>query len=120
MADKIEFENVTSQSLRAELGARLARQRLARNVTQQALAETAGIGLRTLRRIEAGEPSSVDSVLRIALALGLADGLMSGIPEQAIRPIERVDSRRGERRRARPPKTREPEEPWMWSEERSD
>ena len=31
--------------------------RLARNVTQAALAEDAGIGLRTLRRLEAGEPA---------------------------------------------------------------
>ncbi len=118
MADRAAHSGPTSQSLRGELGARLARHRLARNVTQQALAESAGIGLRTLRRVEAGEPSGVDSVLRIALALGLADGLMSGIPEQEVRPIERVDSRGRERRRARVPKTRIPEEPWSWSEER--
>lgn len=120
MADKLVATDLTSQSLRAELGARLARQRLARNVTQQALAEAAGVGLRTLRRIEAGESSGLDSFLRIATALGLADALMSGIPEQVIRPIERVDSRRGERRRARPPKTRKPEAPWTWSEEHID
>ncbi len=120
MADRVTHGGPTSGSLRAELGARLARHRLARNVTQQALAESAGIGLRTLRRVEAGESSSVDSVLRIALALGLADGLMSGIPEQDVRPIERVDSRGRERRRARAPKIRMPEEPWSWSEERND
>ena len=120
MADIINNSGLTSRLLRLELGARLARHRLARNVTQQALAESAGIGLRTLRRVEAGEPSSVDSVLRVALALGLADGLLSGIPEQEVRPIERVDSRGRERRRARAPKTRMPEEPWSWSEERND
>ena len=120
MADNIVNDDMTSQSLRAELGARLARQRLARNVTQKALAEAAGIGLRTLRRIEAGESSSLDSFLRAATALGLADAVMSGIPEQAIRPIERVESRRGERRRARPAKARKPEAPWAWSDERGD
>ena len=122
MADKGKYGDQTSRSLRADLGARLARHRLARNITQQALAASAGIGLRTLRRVEAGEPSSLDSVLRIALALGLADRLMSGIPEQEVRPIERVDSRgRGrERRRARAPGIRMPEEPWSWSEERDD
>ena len=88
VADYFETRGQTSQSLRAELGARLARQRLARNVTQEALAATAGIGLRTLRRIEAGESSSLDSFLRIAMALGLANALVNGIPEQAIRPIE--------------------------------
>ena len=120
MADRVAHGGTTSRSLRAELGARLARHRLARNVTQQVLAESAGIGLRTLRRIEAGEPSSVDSVLRVVLTLGLAEGLLSGIPDQEVRPIERVDSRGRERRRARAPKRRMPEEPWSWSEEPDD
>ena len=116
MAANLTQGNVTSHSLRVELGARLARQRLARNVTQAALAKDAGIGLRTLRRVEAGEPSSLDSVLRIAISLGLAEGLMSGIPEQVIRPIERVESRGRERQRARPPKSGAQEKPWSWSE----
>lgn len=94
----------------------MARQRLARNLTQKALAATAGIGLRTLRRVETGEPSSLDSVLRIAIALGLADGLMRGIPEQEIRPIERVDFQGRERRRARPRNSRTREESWSWSD----
>ena len=109
-------EAATSRALRAEFGRRLARQRLARNVTQATLAESAGVGLRTLRRIEAGEPSGFDSVLRIVIALGLADALISGVPEHAIRPIERVDSPRGERQRARPRKTSEASERWSWSE----
>lgn len=116
MADSVFQPDVTSHSLRAELGARLARQRLARNVTQEALAANAGIGLRTLRRVEAGEPSSLDSVLRIAIALGLAEGLMSGIPEQEIRPIERVESRGRERRRARPSQSQGRQESWSWSD----
>lgn len=116
MADTSMSEGLTSRALRTEFGRRLARQRLARNVTQEALAESAGVGLRTLRRIEAGEPSGFDSVSRIAIALGLADALTSCIPEHAIRPIERVDSRRGERQRARPRKTSGASESWSWSE----
>ena len=120
MAGLIAHGSPTSRSLRVELGVRLARQRLARNVTQEALAESAGIGLRTLRRVEAGQPSGVDSLLRIVIALGLAEGLMSGIPEQQIRPIERVDARGRERRRARPPKTLTRERPWSWPDEPDD
>ena len=116
MADNVDFGDATSGSLRAELGMRLARQRLARNVTQEALAATAGIGLRTLRRVEAGEPSSVDSVLRVVIALGLADALMAGFPALDVRPIERVESRGRERRRARPSKGRLSNEPWSWSD----
>ena len=45
---------MTSGGLCAELGARLAKIRLSRNITQEALAREAGIGVRTLRRLEAG------------------------------------------------------------------
>ena len=120
MADNSTFRNTTSRSLRTELGNRLARQRLARNVTQAALAETAGIGLRTLRRVEAGDPSSLDSVLRVVIALGLADGLMTGIPALDVRPIERVESRGRERRRARPAKSYMSDESWSWSDDQDD
>lgn len=116
MADNDSLRNETSHSLRTELGCRLARQRLARNVTQEALAKTAGIGLRTLRRVEAGDPSSLDSVLRVVIALGLADSLMAGIPTLEVRPIERVEYRGRERRRARPTKSRMPDESWSWSD----
>lgn len=121
MADNRYLSDATSGSLRAELGTRLARQRLARNVTQEALAKMAGIGLRTLRRVEAGEPSSLDSVLRVVIALGLADGLMAGIPALDVRPIERVATRgREERRRARPSKSRGSGESWSWLDEPDD
>lgn len=120
MADKSTFRNTTSRSLRTELGSRLARQRLARNVTQEALAKTAGIGLRTLRRVEAGDPSSFDSVLRVVIALGLADGLMAGIPALELRPIERVASKGRERRRARPAKSRASDGSWSWADEPDD
>ena len=116
MADNSTFRNMTSRSLRTELGSRLARQRLARNVTQAALAETAGIGLRTLRRVEAGDPSSFDSVMRVVIALGLEDALMTGIPALEVSPIERVESRGRERRRARPAKSRVSDESWSWSD----
>ena len=109
--------NPTSRALRIELGRRLAKLRLARNVTQSALAEDAGIGLRTLRRIEAGQPSSLDSLLRLAIELGLADRLLNAVPSQEIRPIERVDSGGRERQRARPRRRRSREEPWSWRDD---
>ena len=109
----------TARALRGELGRRLARLRLARNVTQQMLAEDAGIGVRTLRNIEAGRPSSLDSLLRLAVELGLADRLLNAVPSQEIRPIERVERRARERRRARPRK-RERAEPWTWGDDSND
>ncbi len=114
---KASHDLTTSHSLEATIGRRLAGVRLARNVTQKALSEEAGIGLRTLRRLESGEPSTLDSFLRVAMALDLADDLLAAVPSRDIRPIERVSSRKSERKRARPPRSREPEGPWTWGDE---
>ena len=106
----------TSRQLEIEIGSRLARLRLSRNVTQSMLARDAGIGLRTLRRVEAGESSTLDTFLRVALALDLGDAVLGAIPTGRIRPIERVSRTRSERRRARP-RPREDREPaWTWGD----
>ena len=94
---------LNERELAGEIGSRLARIRLSRNIKQDTLAESAGINVRTLRRIEAGHPSTFESFLRVAKALELDDHLLTAIPSHDIRPIERVESRRGtERQRARP------------------
>jgi len=113
-------ETLTSRTLRIELGRRLAKLRLARNVTQRTLAEEAGIGLRTLRRIEAGQPSGLDSLLRVAITLGLGEGVLNAVPPVEVRPIERVDSGGRERQRARPRKGAAPDDPWSWAEDVND
>ena len=110
----------TSLKLQAELGRRLAKLRLARNVTQQMLAREAGIGLRTLRRLEAGQPTSLDTFLRVVIALDLGDGLLTALPSHDIRPIQRVENRGRERRRARPETTGQPSGPWTWGDETRD
>ncbi|MDE0681070.1 MAG: helix-turn-helix transcriptional regulator [Gammaproteobacteria bacterium] len=102
----------------AELGRRLAQLRLAGNVTQKTLARETGIGLRTLRRLEAGQPTSLDSFLRTALALG--DALLAALPSHGIRPIERVERRGSERQRARPKNAEASNAPWTWNQPPSD
>ena len=111
---------LTARDLISEIGNRLARLRLARNVTQEALAHEAGIALRTLRRLEAGQSCTLDSFLRVAVALGLEDGIADALPSGDIRPIERVDARGAERQRARPANGRARVMPWSWGDETRD
>ena len=103
-----------------EIGARLARWRLSRNVTQAMLAQDAGIGVRTLRRLEAGEPSTLDTFLRVALALDLGDAVLDAIPRGHVRPIERVSHKGFERQRARPRRVETPGPVWTWGEDSND
>ena len=116
----VKGKGSTSRQLEFEIGSRLARLRLSRNVTQSMLAQDAGIGLRTLRRLETGESSTFDTFLRVALALDLGDAVLGAIPTGRIRPIERVSRTRSERRRARP-QPREVREPiWTWGDDPHD
>ena len=94
--------------------------RLSRNVTQTMLAEEAGIGVRTLRRLEAGEPATLDTFLRVALTLGLGDAILGAIPTGQIRPIERVSRIGSERRRARPQPKEDRDSTWTWDDDSDD
>ena len=110
----------TSRQMETEIGSRLAQLRLSRNVTQFMLARDSGIGLRTLRRLEAGEPSTLDTFLRVALALDLDDAILGAVPTGQIRPIERVSRAGAQRRRARP-RPREDHDPtWTWGDDSDD
>jgi putative transcriptional regulator len=83
-----------------ELGSRLAQYRLNQNLTQERLAHEAGISLRTLTRIENGEPSQTSNVLRLLRALGLLDNLDALVPAPAVSPIEQLKLKGKVRQRA--------------------
>lgn len=100
--------------LGTEIGQRIARLRLSRNITQATLAKSSGISPRTLRRMEAGQPVSLENFLRVAIVLKLADGLLAAVPSYDVRPMERVERRRKERRRARPKQTDPESSSWSW------
>ena len=70
----------SSRDIRVELGQRMKAHRIARGITQEAVARKAGVGLRTLRRMEAGKSPSLESFLRIALALDVAGALLDAMP----------------------------------------
>jgi putative transcriptional regulator len=97
-----------------ELGARLAQYRLNQNLTQEALAHEAGISLRTLTRIESGEPSQTSNVLRVLRVLGLLDNLEALVPAPAVSPIEQLKLKGRVRQRASSSAPAKVAEPWVW------
>jgi putative transcriptional regulator len=88
----MKIENLTSdEAILDELGARIARQRLNKNMTQEALAKEAGISLPTLKRIEAGGyPTNILNVIRILRVLKLLENLEFVIPAPPISPLQQV------------------------------
>lgn len=71
----------------AELGTRLARLRKQRGYSQQKLATEAGLGVATLRRIEAGDGSQIDSWLKLLKALDMISGINDFLPENLGSPM---------------------------------
>ena len=81
-----------------ELGDRLTRVRKQRNQTQQALADEAGIGVATLRRIEDGQDGQLSSWLKILKALGMESVINALVPATLDSPMAEA-RRHGKRTR---------------------
>lgn len=112
---------MTDSAVLAEIGDRLSRLRLQRNLTQAQLAREAGVSKRTLIRLESGESSQVTNLIRVLRALGLLGNLDAFIPRPLPSPIEQLRSRAKERRRASPrAKKSAPSSKWTWGDESSE
>src|SRR6478609_2190299 len=96
---QIEALNSDETVLR-EIGGRLARTRLERNVSQEELANEAGVSKSTIERLEAGRPVKLDSFVRVLRALGQLGVLDRLIPEPLPSPVERLRLQGKRRRRA--------------------
>ncbi|MCK9488501.1 MAG: helix-turn-helix transcriptional regulator [Xanthomonadales bacterium] len=102
------------------LGARLARLRLARNLTQARLAQESGTSLSSIKRLEAGGNASLETLLRVLAALGLDDRLLDALPDPEVRPVERVKLGGRERQRARARRQPLPASQWAWADDVDD
>lgn len=97
-----------------DVGLKLERLRLSRNITQSQLALEAGISVRTLRRLEAGDNPTLDTLIRVLTALKIHDNLDLLVPDSRIRPIERVRTQGMERQRSRSGNKTKTKKKWEW------
>lgn len=88
----------------ALIGQRIQRERLNQNLTQEALAERAGVGLRTVRYLEAGRQTTVETLIRVLRALGKRGALDAFLPEPGLSPLQLAKLKGRERQRAGTPR----------------
>lgn len=106
----------TNEAILEEIGRRLARARLNRNLPQAELAENAGVSLRTVQNAEAGQSSTLETFIRLLRALGELDGLAAWLPDRGPSPIDLADRQGKERQRASGKRTDADAdaEEWTW------
>lgn len=91
-----------------ELGRRLRQLRLDQNLTQQGLADEAGVSVATVRNLENGKRTQLITLIRVLRTLGLLSDLDRLVPEQRPSPIELLKLRGRERQRASAPRSTRP------------
>jgi transcriptional regulator with XRE-family HTH domain len=113
----LDFSIANSKTIAAALGEQIRNIRLSRNITQAQLAEEAGVTVLTIGRLEQGEGSTLDTFVRVLIALGLAQNLSGLLPDPSIRPMERISGSGVERQRARPDASGDTATAWSWGDE---
>jgi putative transcriptional regulator len=83
----MKFNNFNNDEAIAELGRRLARARLNRNISQQTLADEAGITRKTLSSVENGSNFDVSTLVRLLRELELLDNLEMLVPSDQPSPM---------------------------------
>lgn len=117
-----------NQSALTELGYRLTQRRIALNLTQNELATRAGIGKRTLERMENGSSIQSEGLLRVLRELELLDELWKMIPRPGPSPMAMIKLQGKIRKRAAVPRGKDAPQapltaaetppPWTWGDEK--
>jgi transcriptional regulator with XRE-family HTH domain len=108
---------VTDEAILSELGGRLVQRRLELQLTQERLAEQAGVSKRTVERIEAGATAQMSTLIRLLRGLELLDRLETLVPVAESRPMDLVRLKGKARKRASGRKNPPDHEPGHWGEE---
>jgi len=104
---------LTDAAIAQLLGQRIGRYRIAAGLTQAELAERAGIGKRTLERVEAGRGAELVTLIRVLRSLNALEGFERLLPELPPSPIEQLELRGKQRKRVshRRGRSQAPEQP---------
>lgn len=111
-------KHATNDAVLAELGGRLARIRLERNLTQAQLAGQAGVSKRTIERLETGAVAThLSGFIRVCRVLDVLDRFDALVPEPVPSPVAQLKLRGRQRQRASAAKAIKPSaKNWQWGD----
>lgn len=96
----MKYDQLNNQAIREEIGDRVRRERLNQNITQEALANAAGLSRRVVLDLEAGKGCSLRSFIEILRALRKLDQLNALLPDPGISPLQLARLQGKKRQRA--------------------
>jgi transcriptional regulator with XRE-family HTH domain len=105
-------ETLSDDAVLQELGRRIGRYRLNRNMTQGALATESGVSTPTVQRLEKGHSTQAANLIRILRTLTLLDNLDALVPDPVLSPLQQAKLQGKARKRASAPRKRKAVTPW--------
>lgn len=120
MDNEIDFAIASSNQIEVALCKQLKNLRLSRNMTQEKLAEETGLSTRTIYTLENGFGVSLDTFIRVLIALNIQHNLEVLLPDPEIKPVEIVKRKRREIKRASTARTEQNDTIWVWGDEKDD
>ena len=104
----------SDSAILAAIGERLRRIRLDLNLTRDALAESVGVSSDTVRNVEAGSNTSLETLLRLLRGLGKLDELAPLLADEGPSPVQLARRRGVLRQRATGSRGKSPDDRWQW------
>lgn len=96
----MDFTGLSDRAILRELGRRLKRKRLHENMSQETVAERAGVARSTVALVEKGSPTGLQTLIQILRVLGALEELDLFLPDPGISPLALAKMRGRERQRA--------------------
>lgn len=96
----MKYEEMSPYAISQELGSRLKQARLNLNITQQEVADRAGLERKAIVNAEKGQTTLINLV-SILMVLGLTEKLDLFIPQVLVSPVQLLKLEGKKRRRAR-------------------
>lgn len=109
---------LTNSQVEAELGKRLKRFRLERNLSQTEVATRSGLSRRTITAIENGEGSTLSTFIALLRALHALDVLDAFLPDYGISPVAMMMVQEKPAKYASKPRKARNAAPWKWGDEK--
>lgn len=82
------WTEISDTAIIKKLGQRIKAQRIRQELMQEEVAEQSGISLSTMRRIEAGQPVSIQLFISVLRTLKMLENFELLIPETKISPLQ--------------------------------